>query len=410
MSDTTRIRAQFPALNQRTERGHTPIFFDAPGGAQVSRAMLDGMVGYLSGYNANLGAPYFSSQKTMQVMHTARQSVAALLNAPSADNIVFGPTATNLMFGFSRAISQTWQAGDEIIVSALDHYSNVSSWQTAARDRGVVVHQVRVDPATQDLDYAHLGELLHARTRLVAVTHASNVSGRIVDVSRVVCMARAVGALSFIDAVHYAPHQLLDVQALDCDFLALSAYKFTGPHVAALYAKAEHLVSFTPYKVEPAAEVNPHRWEQGTQNFEALAGLSACIEYLADLAPMSEGADLRTRLQTSYAWIAAHERGLTEYFLLRLAQYPQVRLYGEPSSERRTPTFTFRIEGHEPRAFSEFCAQFDVCIGVGHFYAQALVGAWGLLTEGGVNRLGFLHYNTVTEIDRFFELLDQFLA
>ena len=411
-----RVRALLPALSQIAPSGRAPIFFDAPGGAQVTQRMLDAMTGYLSRYNANLGAPYFSSQKTVAVMQQARESVAALLNA-QAENIVFGPTATNLMFGFSRAISQTWQAGDEIIVSALDHCSNVSSWQRAAQDRGVTVHQVRIDPETLDLDYAHLASLLNDRTRLIAVTHASNVSGQIVDVVRVVALAKKVGALTFVDAVHYAPHHLLDVQALDCDFLAISAYKFTGPHVAALYAKTKHLERLQPYKVEPAACVNPHQWEQGTQNFEGLAALSATVEYLADIAVIAgvsgrarPEATLRERLIASFAWMHQHEQDLSAYFLQRLRAYPQITLYGRHEVQGRTPTFAFRIQGRSPREFSEFCGQYDVCVGDGHFYAQGLVSYLGLMDQGGVNRLGFLHYNTQSEIDRFFELLDVFLS
>lgn len=417
LAHVERVRTLLPALSQTLPSGRTPIFFDAPGGAQVTQRMLDAMTGYLSRYNANLGAPYFSSLKTVEVMQQARESVAALLNA-HAENIIFGPTATHLMFGFSRALSQTWQAGDEIIVSALDHYSNVSSWQRAAQDRGVIVHQVRIDADTLDLDYAHLASLLNERTRLVAVTHASNVSGQIVDVARVVRLAKAAGALTFVDAVHYAPHHLLDVQALDCDFLALSAYKFTGPHVAALYAKTAHLERLTPYKVEPAACVNPNQWEQGTQNFEGLAALSATVAYLADLAAIAgiseersaEMCTLRDQLVRSFAWINQHEQDLSAYFLERLRAYPQITVYGRRDVRGRTPTFAFRLAGVEPRALSEFYAQYDVCIGDGHFYAQGLVTHLGLMAQGGVNRLGFLHYNTRTEIDRFFELLDLFLS
>jgi len=414
MSNTRFIRSQFPALNQVTAAGHSPIFFDAPGGAQVNQHVVKGMTDYLSRYNANLGAPYFSSQKTTQVMQDAREHVAVFLNA-QAQQIVFGPTATNLMFGISRAISQTWQAGDEIIVSALDHYANVSSWQWAAEEKGVVVHQVRIDPETHVLDYEHLECLMNHRTKLVAVTHASNVTGGIVDVARVVKLAQSFGALSFVDAVHYAPHQLVDVKAINCDFLVISAYKFTGPHVAALYAKTEHLERFKPYKVEPAADVNPNQWEQGTQNFEALAGLSACIEYLASLSGLSDMAaltsnNLRARLEASYAWIHAHEKALGDYFISQLADYPMIEMYGAQASHGRTPTFAFRIKGQMPRSFSEYCALEGLCVGDGHFYAQGLMEQLGLMTQGGVIRLGFLHYNTKEEIDHFFAVLKRYVC
>lgn len=409
-----KIRAAFPALQQhwggQDNATHTPCFFDGPGGSQISQSVLSAMTDYLGRYNANLGAPYFSSEKTMQVMADARQHVAALLNAETAEQIVFGATATNLMFHFSRAISRDWQAGDEIIVTALDHYSNVSSWITAAEEKGVIVHQIPVDLDTFDIDYQQLGEKLSNKTKLVAVTHASNTVGTIVDVSRVVTLAKTVGALTFVDAVHYAPHHLIDVQALDCDFLVISAYKFTGPHLAALYAKTHHLTNLKPYKVLPAADINPNRWEQGTQNFEAMAGLIACIQYLADLGDdESKGLSLRQRLSAGFAWIAQHESHLSQYFLQRLAEYPKITLYGKAHSEGRTPTFAFRLDNDLPRHFATFCGKRHLCIGDGNFYAQGLCEQLNLMDNGGVIRVGCLHYNTQEEIDFFFSVLDDYI-
>ncbi len=222
------VRGQFSALHQY--HNDKPVtFFDGPGGSQVPQSVLDAMIGYLGHYNSNLGGHYFSSQITVDVMAQARQSAQALLNAPSADNIVFGANMTSLTFQLSRAISRDWQAGDEVIVTALDHYSNVSSWQQAAQDKGAIVHQVRVNESDCTLDMAHLEQLINEKTRLVAVTYASNTTGSIVDVKRVVELAHAVGAQVYVDAVHYLPHHLVDVQALGCDFLACSAYKFLRP-------------------------------------------------------------------------------------------------------------------------------------------------------------------------------------
>lgn len=405
-----KIRSAFPALQQRWgdgENARSPCFFDGPGGSQTSQFVLSAMTDYLGRYNANLGAPYLSSEKTMQVMAEARQHVATLLNAETAEQIVFGATATSLMFHFSRAISRDWQAGDEIIVTALDHYSNVSSWLTAAEDQGVIVHQIPVDLETFDIDYQQLAERLSKKTKLVAVTHASNTVGTIVDVSRVVQLAKTVGALTFVDAVHYAPHHLIDVQALDCDFLVISAYKFTGPHLAAVYAKAAHLANLKPYKVLPAANTNPNRWEQGTQNFEAMAGLVACIQYLGNLSDSStQEISLRQRLTESFAWIAQHESTLSRYFLQRLAEYPNITLYGKTNSKGRTPTFAFRLDKDTPRNFAEFCGKRHLCIGDGNFYAQGLCEQLDLMDSGGVIRVGCLHYNTQEEIDFFFSILD----
>lgn len=406
------IRAAFPALQQcwqANENTRPPCFFDGPGGSQISQAVLSAMTDYLGRYNANLGASYLSSEKTMQVMADARQHLAALLNAETPEQIVFGATATSLMFHFSRAISRDWQAGDEIIVTALDHYSNVSSWITAAEDKGVIVHQIPVDLDTFDIDYQQLSEKLNNKTQLVAVTHASNTVGTIVDVARVVQMAKNVGALTFVDAVHYAPHHLIDVQTLDCDFLVISAYKFTGPHLAAVYAKATHLANLKPYKVLPAADINPNRWEQGTQNFEAMAGLIACIQYLASLSgKTNEEASLRQRLTESFAWIAQHESNLSQYFLQRLTDYTNIILYGKSSSKDRTPTFAFRLDKTMPRNFAEFCGQRHLCIGDGNFYAQGLCEQLNLMDKGGVIRVGCLHYNTQEEIDFFFSVLDEY--
>lgn len=226
----TQLRRQFPALMQQVA-GKSPIFLDGPGGSQVPQPVLSAMSAYLGYYNSNLGGAFFSSEKTVELMADARQAAADLLNSPSRDQIVFGANMTSLTFSFSRAISRDWQAGDEIIVTNADHFSNVSSWQQAAEDKGAKVNTVLINEADCSLDLAHFTSLLSTKTKLVAVTYASNTTGSINDIKRIVEMAHSVGALVYVDAVHYAPHELIDVQALDCDFLACSAYKFFGPHL-----------------------------------------------------------------------------------------------------------------------------------------------------------------------------------
>ncbi len=406
------LRGQFPALQQQVN-GRTPVFFDGPGGAQVSQSVLDAMTGYLGRYNANLGGAYFSSHKTGELMVAARQAGADFYNAGSADEIIFGANATTLTFSFSRAIARDWQAGDEIIVTALDHYSNVSPWVLAAEEKGVVVHQVQVSEADCTLDYDHLQSLLSGKTRLVACTYASNTTGSIVDMQRVIRTVKAsCDARVYIDAVHYAPHQLIDVQALGCDFLVTSAYKYFGPHLGVLFAKSEVLEQLRPYKVAPAKDLNPNRWETGTQNYEALAGFIAAIDYLASLSD-DKSLSRRDQLTDSYRKIVLHEQTLSEQFIGRLASYPQVRMYGisdAAASDQRTPTFAFRIHHIEPRAVSEFFGANQVCIWDGNFYAQGLYEQLGLTDIGGVIRVGCMHYNTAAEIDEFFELLDQFFA
>ncbi|MDA0382397.1 cysteine desulfurase-like protein [Vibrio owensii] len=402
------IREQFPALAQyHNDRPVT--FFDGPGGSQVPQSVLDSMVNYLGRFNSNLGGHYFSSQATVDVMQSARESAQALLNAPSSGNIVFGANMTSLTFQLSRAISRDWKEGDEIIVSALDHYSNVSSWQQAAEDKGVVVHQVRINEEDCTLDLAHLQSLLNEKTRLVAVTYASNTTGSIVDMHQVVKMAHSIGAQVYVDAVHYAPHHLVDVQALGCDFLACSAYKFFGPHVGIAYLADQWLHSVKPYKVEPATNIGPGRFETGTQSFEGLAGVTAAVEYLAQFG--DEDASLRQRLEQSYALYSQHEQQLSEHFLQRLGALDGVNLFGinNESNQLRTPTFALTFDKYAPEFIAKTLGEHNICVWNGHFYALGLVRQLGLEESGGVVRIGCMHYNTTAEIDMLFDVLENIL-
>ena len=402
------IREQFPALAQyHNDRPVT--FFDGPGGSQVPQSVLDSMVSYLGRFNLNLGGHYFSSQATVDVMQSARESAQALLNAPSSGNIVFGANMTSLTFQLSRAISRDWKEGDEIIVSALDHYSNVSSWQQAAEDKGVVAHQVRINEEDCTLDLAHLQSLLNEKTRLVAVTYASNTTGSIVDMHQVVKMAHSIGAQVYVDAVHYAPHHLVDVQALGCDFLACSAYKFFGPHVGIAYVADQWLHSVKPYKVEPATNIGPGRFETGTQSFEGLAGVTAAVEYLAQFG--DEEASLRQRLEQSYALYSQHEQQLSEHFLQRLGALDGVNLFGinNESNQLRTPTFALTFDKYAPEFIAKTLGEHNICVWNGHFYALGLVRQLGLEESGGVVRIGCMHYNTTAEIDMLFDVLENIL-
>ncbi|QUJ69351.1 cysteine desulfurase-like protein (plasmid) [Photobacterium sp. GJ3] len=403
------VRQQFPALNQ-TVNDQPVYFFDGPGGSQVPESVLQAMTDYLGRYNSNLGGAFFSSEATVSLMASARQAAQALLNAPTPENIVFGPNMTSLTFQLSRAISRDWQPGDEVIVTSLDHYSNVSSWQQAADDKGVLVRQVRVNEEDCTLDYDHFDSLLNPKTKLVAVTYASNTTGSVVDVARIVQAAHKVGAKVFVDAVHYAPHQLVDVQALGCDFLACSAYKFFGPHVGLAYVAPQWLQTLKPYKVEPATDVGPGRFETGTQNFEGLAGVVAAINYLAQWG--DEKDSLRQRLESSYAHYQAHEASLSRYFLERVKTYSNLTLYGIKDETRiaeRTPTFALRLDGVPPSDVASRLGQQNMCVWHGHFYALGLCRQLGVLEEGGVVRVGFMHYNTQQEIDQLFDALAPFL-
>jgi cysteine desulfurase family protein (TIGR01976 family) len=397
-------RAQFSALTQHYN-DQPVIFFDGPGGSQVSRGVLEKMTDYLGKYNANLGGHYFSSHVTGEVMNNARESVRALLNAPTPDNIIFGMNMTSLTFHLSRIISRHWQAGDEIIVTELDHYANVSSWQQAANDKQVTVHQIPLQQADCSLDVARLCEQITAKTRLVAVTYASNVTGSIVDIKTITEAAHRVGAQVYVDAVHYAPHNLIDVQTLGCDFLVCSAYKFFGPHIGMAYIAPQWLQRLQPYKVEPATDVGPGRFETGTQSFEGLAGVTAAVDYLAQWG--TPGASLRERLQESFADYHRHEENLCRYFLQRLQQIDDVQLYGSPQADcqRRTPTFALTFKRHAPEQVARRLGRHNICVGSGHFYAQGLIQRLNLQDSGGVLRIGMMHYNTLQEIDTLFELL-----
>ncbi|WP_423839622.1 cysteine desulfurase-like protein [Vibrio mytili] len=401
------IRQQFPALSQY--HNDKPVtFFDGPGGSQVPQSVLDAMVEYLGHFNSNLGGHYFSSQKTVDIMQNARESAQALLNAPSSGNIVFGANMTTLTFQLSRAISREWQEGDEVIVTSLDHYSNVSSWQQAAEDKNVTVHQVRVNELDCTLDLEHFERLLSDKTRLVAVTYASNTTGSIVEMQRVIEMAHQVGALVYVDAVHYAPHHLIDVQSLGCDFLACSAYKFFGPHVGIAYVADQWLHSIKPYKVEPATNIGPGRFETGTQSFEGLAGVSAAIEYLAQFG--DKGLTLRQRLEQSYAIYNQHEQQLSARFLQRLRGLSGVTLLGidDDDSQRRTPTFAVTFDKYPPEFIAKTLGEHNICVWNGHFYALGLVRQLGI-EKSGVVRIGCMHYNTVEEVDMLFDVLENIL-
>ncbi|WP_025739816.1 cysteine desulfurase-like protein [Salinivibrio socompensis] len=403
------VRGRFPALTQTID-GQSVAFFDGPGGAQVPQSVLDAMVTYLGHYNANLGGQFFSGHHTTAMMQQARESAAAFVNAPSPNCMVFGPNMTTLTFSLSRAISRDWHAGDEVVVSALDHYSNVSSWQQAAHDKGAIVKQVRVDESNYSIDMTHLASLITDKTKLIAVTLASNTTGSLVDVAKVVEMAKKVGAKVYVDAVHYAPHHLVDVQALGCDFLACSAYKFFGPHVGFMYVAPKWVQTLQPYKVEPATNQGPGRFETGTQSFEAIAGFIAAVDYLAQWGEPTHS--LRERLVESYAQYQTHEQALSAHFIQLMRAYPKVRIYGITDDKQlvqRTPTFAIRIEGVSPAEVAKTLGEQNLCVWNGHFYAQGLCEQLDILDKGGVIRIGMMHYNTIDEIDRLHQALLPFI-
>lgn len=403
--DPVPLRAQFPALQQNVG-GATAVFLDGPGGTQVPQRVIDAMTGYLVQGSSNQGGPFATSRQTDTAVENARRAMQDFLNARRPEEIVFGQNMTSLTFAISRALARTWRPGDEIIVTRLDHDANISPWLMAAEDAGVTVRWLDFDPQDCTLKLETLADLLNARTRLVAVTYASNAVGSITDVRRVVELAHAAGALVYVDAVHFAPHGLLDVQQLDCDFLASSAYKYFGPHTGILYGKYELLDDLTAYKVRPAPSKPAGKWETGTQSFESIAGVTAAIDYIASLGDAGNGR--RTRLVQAMQHVQAHEMALSEQFLRGAVQVPGLRVYGITDIERleqRTPTFAVSLEGHTPEAVATRLGEQGIFVWHGHYYAVAVMERLGLLDKGGLVRIGFVHYNTADEVTRVLQAL-----
>lgn len=394
-----RVRADFPVFERRIG-GRSIAFFDGPGGSQVPRQVGDAVRDYLLMHNANTHGFFATSEETDAAITGAREAMAAFLNAPSPGEVAFGANMTTLTFHLSRSLGREWGPGDEVIVSQLDHQANVAPWRRMAEDRGMTVHVVPFCTERFTLDLDALERALSPRTRLVAVGAASNAIGTVNDVARVAALARQAGALSFVDAVHYAPHALPDVQAIGCDFLACSAYKFFGPHVGILWGRGEHLERLTPYKVPPASNASPERWETGTLNHEGIAGTAAAVDWIASLADDGPGNNRRARLERAYAAVHAHETGLFARLHAELSAIPGVRIYGPPADGARTPTAGFTIEGVSPDEAARRLGAEGVFVWNGDFYATTVCDALGLSDCGGLIRAGVAPYTTGEDVDR----------
>lgn len=394
--DPHAVRPLFPALALEVG-GRPAAFLDGPGGTQVPQQVIDAIAGYLTHSNANTHGAFLTSTRTDAVIAAAHDAMADLLGCAPGET-VFGANMTSLTFAVSRAIGRELGPGDEIVVTRLDHDANVAPWR-ALEERGVTIREVDVDVEDCTLDWADFESKVNARTRLVAVGYASNAVGTINDVARAVALARSVGALSYVDAVHYAPHGPIDVHALGCDFLACSVYKFFGPHIGVLYGKAEHLERLRPYKVRPAADAAPDRWMTGTQNHECLAGVAAAVDYLAALGA---GTTRREALVDAMTRIKEYERGLSERLVGGLLQIPGLTFYGVREPERfdnRTPTVSFRLAGRTPREVAAALGERGVFVWDGNYYALSLSERLGVEPTGGMVRVGLAHYNTAEEVD-----------
>ena len=401
VATTAKIRAEFPSLN-RLHAGQPVVYFDGPGGTQVPRRVMDAMTDYLIHHNANTHWAFPSSVETDTALASVRQALADLLNA-SPSEIAFGANMTTLTFHVARALGRSLGQGDAIVVTELDHHANIDPWRALERERGVTILQVEMVPETGQLDWDHLDRCLNDhRCRLLAIGAASNALGTINDVPRVVAMAQEAEALTFVDAVHYAPHQLIDVQSWGCDFLACSAYKFYGPHVGILYGKRERLEALDVPKLEPAPDQAPARIETGTQNHEGIVGAAAAVDFLASLAFEPAGCEpLGRRDRLRAVFDSLHQRGATLLAQLweGLSGVPEVRLFGPPPVAARTPTLSFTIAALPAAEVSVHLARRGIFASHGDFYATTVARRLGVSQQGLV-RIGCACYSTEDEIAR----------
>ena len=392
------IRADFPALARR-EHEHPAAYFDGPGGTQVPRCVGDAMTDYLYHHNANTHWAYPTSAETDALLAESRATFADFFNAAPAD-VSFGNNMTTIAFHLARALARGWKEGDEIVVTELDHHANVAPWRAIAQERALVVRTVRLNPTTYRSEPDDFARLIGPRTRLVAVGAASNALGTITDVAEVCAMARAAGALSFVDAVHFAPHEPVDVAAMGCDFLACSSYKFYGPHAGILYGRAELMESLDVPKLDPAPNEAPERLETGTQNHEGIVGAAAAVNYLASLAD-SQGTR-RERLARAFAALRARGDRLTLRLWEGLASIDGVTLYGPRPGTPRTPTVSFTLRGHSTEDVARHLVRRGIYASNGDFYAATVAERLGRGQDGFV-RAGAACYTSLDEIERLVE-------
>ena len=391
------IRNQFPAL-ERVHNGYPVAYFDGPGGTQVPRYVVEQMSDYLYHHNANTHWAYPTSAETDAALAHAREVFAEFLNASPAE-IAFGANMTTLTFHLSRALSLNYEQNDEIVVTELDHHANIDPWRRLATEKGVTIRTVRMDTATGQLNTEDLERYITPKTKLVAIGAASNALGTINDLQTIIAMAHDAGALVFVDAVHYAPHALIDVKELDCDFLGMSAYKFYGPHVGVLYAKRAHFEQIDFPKLVPSPDYAPENAETGTQNQEGMVGAGAAVEFLASLGGYS---DRRESLRSAFREIHARNASLFNRLWNGLSSVPRVTLYGPPPDALRTPTLSFTIEGCASTEAARRLASKGLFLSHGDFYAYTIVHRLGLAPEGLI-RAGCACYTTEEEIDRLID-------
>lgn len=410
MPDLSSLRDRFPALAREVD-GRPAVFADAPGGSQVPETVIEAIAAYLRSSNANTHGAFATSRETDALIEEAHRAAADLLNAGD-DEVIFGPNATSLLFQLSRSIARTLRPGDEVVVTRLDHDANIRPWVMAAEDAGATVRWVDIREEDATLDRESFEEALSERTRVVAFTLASNAVGTITPAAELVRIVRErTGAIVACDGVHLAQHRRIDVRALDADLVVVSPYKIFGPHLGICFGRRELLASLTPYKVRPAPDDVPYRFETGTQNHEGFAGWVAAVAYLAEVGRAHgrlAGPSRREEIAAAYEAIASWEQGLAARFLEGARSVPGLRVYGITEPERlaeRTPTFAVRLSGQHPAETAAALGERGILVWDGHYYALELMERLGLQASGGAVRIGFCHYHTPAEVDRVLEEL-----
>ncbi len=406
MPDINSIRGQFPALSI-SDQSRPRVYFDNPAGTQVPQRVVDRTVDTLVSKNANLGGYFRTTQDAVAIVDEAHKALADFYGAGSADEIVFGQNMTTLTLHMSRCLGKRFRQGDEIILSRMDHDANVAPWLLMAEDVGMTVRWMEFDTGTFEFPDDALSKLLNDRTRIVAFGYASNCTGTINDAKRFCSQARAAGALSYVDAVQFAPHGLIDVTALGCDFLVSSAYKWFGPHMAALWGRKELLEETFAYKVRPADNEAPHKFETGTLSHEGMAGCTGAIDYLASLG---KGASRRTQLASAWTNLETYEQSLSLHLIDGIRDIKGLKIRGITSANamhRRVPTVSFTIDGTPPDKLARHFGNDNIFVWSGHNYAVEPIKAMGLADKGGVLRVGIAHYNTKVEVDQFITSLKQ---
>ncbi len=388
------IRSQFPALN-RIYNDKKAAYFDGPGGTQIPLSVVEAMNDYLFNHNANSHWAFPTSVETDELLANSRQTLADFLNA-SADEIVFGQNMTSLTFHLARALGRNFKAGDEIIVTELDHHANIDTWKSLEIERGVKIRVLPMNVESGELELEKLENLLNERTKLVAIGAASNALGTITDVNRAAKLAREAGALSFVDAVHYAPHNLVDVKEIGCDFLACSAYKFYGPHIGILFGRKEILEKIDFPKLNPAPDYAPERAETGTQSHESIVGAAAAVDFLASLA---EGNSKREQLENAFNELHSRDRELVKILWEGLSKIEGIKIFGPAPDAQRTALVSFTVKDLPSENVSRELAKSGIFASHGNFYAETVVNKLGLADQG-LLRIGCSCYTSLEEIER----------